>query len=265
MQRTEKFIEVNAPIEVVFDLYSDFESFPRWMKSVREVRRIGRRFTRWTADAPFGMDVEWEAETTRFDPNRRIAWRTVRGDVHMEGEVTFQETQRGTTLMRVRVGYEPPAGRLGSLFARLFGNNPDEQMDEELHNFARLAESLAGRRFARHEDRYRGARHYPARSMEGRERSSSSSGRREEIIKMDERAFRNEMRGGFGRQDDYERHDYREEPPHWERLARESFEEALRHARRSQIEGMRRYNAERDELERRRRDSYYSERGRRSR
>lgn len=258
MQRTEKFVEVNAPVEVVFDLYSDFESFPRWMKSVREVRRTGRRYTRWTADAPFGMDVEWEAETTRFEPNRKIAWRTVRGDVRMEGEVIFQETRRGTTLVRVRVGYDPPAGRLGSLFARLFGGNPEQQMDEELHNFARMAESLARRRFAQQEDAYASVRRRPARRVEERERSR----RREEIIKTDERAFRDEMRRGFERREDYERYDYQEEQPHWERMARESFEEALRHARRSQIEGMRRYNEERLSLERRRRDNHYSERGR---
>jgi uncharacterized protein YndB with AHSA1/START domain len=260
VQRTEKFIEVNAPVEVVFDLYSDFESFPRWMKSVREVRRTGRRYTHWTADAPFGMDVEWEAETTRFEPNRKIAWRSVRGDIQMEGEVTFQETRRGTTLMRVRVGYDPPAGRLGSLFARLFGGNPEQQMDEELHNFARMAESLARRRFAQQEDAYANIRRRPARPMDGRERSR----RREEIIKMDERAFRREMRRGFERQeDDGQRYDYQEEQPHWERMARESFEEALRHARRSQIEGIRRYNQERYDLDdRRRRDNHYSERGR---
>ncbi len=259
MQRTEKFIEVNAPVEVVFDLYSDFESFPRWMKNVREVRRTGRRYTHWVADAPFGMDVEWEAETTRFEPNRRIAWRTVRGDVEMEGEVTFQESRRGTTLMRVRVGFEPPAGRLGSLFARLFGNNPDEQMEEELRSFARMAESLAERRFARHADRAVDTRREPARSMQGRERSR----RREEIIRMDERAFREEMRRNSRWREDYEPYDDREEQPHWERMARESFEEALRHARRSQIEGMRQYNEERDGLEQRRRirDNHYSDRG----
>jgi uncharacterized protein YndB with AHSA1/START domain len=261
VQRTEKFIEVNAPVEVVFDLYSDFESFPRWMKNVREVRRTGRRYTHWVADAPFGMDVEWEAETTRFEPNRRIAWRSVRGDVEMEGEVAFQETRRGTTLMRVRVGYEPPAGRLGSLFARLFGSNPDEQMEEELRNFARMAESLAERRrVARHADRAADTGREPARAIQGRERSR----RREEIIRMDERAFRDEMRRDSRWREDCEQYDYSEEQPHWERMARQSFEEALRHARRSQIEGMRQYNEGRGGLEqqRRRRDHNYSERGR---
>lgn len=140
MLRAEKMIEVDAPVERVFDLFSDFESFPRWMKNIREVRRTGRRMTRWSANAPLGTSVEWEAEVTSFEPDRRIAWRSVRGDVETEGEVIFEETRRGTTMMRVMLGYDPPAGRLGSLVARLFGVNPEEQLSEDLERFAEVAE-----------------------------------------------------------------------------------------------------------------------------
>ena len=142
MERTEKTIEVNAPVGVVFGLYSDFEKFPEWMKSIKEVRRSGERMTRWTAEAPL-MDVEWEAETTACEPDRRLAWRTVRGDVQMEGEVTFEETERGTTRMHFTLNYEPPAGRLGSLVAHLLGSDPEEQVGEDLKRFAQLAEKRA--------------------------------------------------------------------------------------------------------------------------
>lgn len=141
MERTEKSIEINAPVETVFDLYSDFEKFPEWMKHIKEVRRTGENFTRWTADAPLGINVEWEAETTTFELNRKIAWRTVRGDVEMEGEVTFKKTRKGATLMHIAIGYKPPAGHLGALVAKLFGNDPEQEIDEELGRFASLAES----------------------------------------------------------------------------------------------------------------------------
>ncbi len=140
MERIEKVIEINAPISVVFGLYSDFEKFPEWMKSLKEVRRVDDRYTKWTAHSPL-MNVEWEAETTAFEPERRIAWKTVRGDVEMEGDVTFEETESGATRMHLSLGYEPPAGRLGSLIAHLLGNDPEEQIDEELKRFARMAES----------------------------------------------------------------------------------------------------------------------------
>jgi uncharacterized protein YndB with AHSA1/START domain len=140
MQRVEKVIEIDAPIERVFDLFSDFENFPRWMRHIRDVHYSGRGFTRWTADAPLGTSVEWEAETTDFDPPRRIAWESVRGDVETEGDVTFRETRHGTTVMRVRLGYNPPAGRLGSLVASLFGKDPEQQLEEDLTRFAEVAE-----------------------------------------------------------------------------------------------------------------------------
>ncbi len=140
MQRVEKRIEIDAPIERVFDLFSDFENFPRWMRHIRDVHYSGRRYTRWKADAPLGTSVEWEAETTAFDPPHLIAWRSVRGDVDTEGEVTFRETRRGTTLMDVRLGYRPPAGRLGALVASLFGKDPEQQLEEDLWRFAEVAE-----------------------------------------------------------------------------------------------------------------------------
>jgi len=140
MQRTEKVIEIDAPVERVFDLFSDFENFPRWMSNIKDVHYTGRRFSRWTARAPLGTSVEWEAETTIFEPDRRIAWRTVRGDVNTNGEVIFESTRRGTTLLRVILGYEVPAGRLGALIASLFGKNPEQELEEDLQHFAGIVE-----------------------------------------------------------------------------------------------------------------------------
>jgi uncharacterized protein YndB with AHSA1/START domain len=145
MQRIEKVIEIAAPIERVFDLFSDFENFPRWMRHIRDVHYSGRRYTRWTADAPLGTSVEWEAETTAFDPPHLIAWESVRGDVDTEGEVSFRETRRGTTLMHVMMGYRPPAGRLGALVASLFGKDPERQLEEDLERFAEVVERGANR------------------------------------------------------------------------------------------------------------------------
>lgn len=143
MERTEKAIEINAPVSVVFELYSDFEKFPEWMEHIKEVRQTEPRFTRWAADAPLGISVEWEAETTALEQNSKIAWQTVRGDVEMKGEVTFQETEQGTTTLHVVIAYEPPAGHLGTLLAKFFGNDPEKQMDEDLRRFAKLAEGRA--------------------------------------------------------------------------------------------------------------------------
>ena len=154
MQRIEKDVEIAAPIERVFYLFSDFENFPRWMRHIRDVHYSGRRYTRWTADAPLGMSVEWEAETVAFDPPHLIAWRSVRGDVDTEGEVTFRETRRGTTLVNVILEYRPPAGRLGALVASLLGNDPEQQLEEDLVRFAEVVERGQGQN-RRRRDRFR--------------------------------------------------------------------------------------------------------------
>jgi uncharacterized protein YndB with AHSA1/START domain len=234
MQRTEKVIEINAPVERVFDLFSDFESFPRWMSHIKEVRYTGRRYTRWTAEAPLGSSVEWEAETTRFEPDRRIAWRSVRGDVKTEGEVIFQETQHGTTLVRVRLGYDPPAGRLGALVARLFGTNPEEQLEEDLERFAEVVEA-----------RRRKVPTRARRDFDGDERRRSRSG--DERAPRPRTAHRDQERERT-REDRAWAHEPRERaaaltPRERERQTR--FDHELREALRSQRESMQRYNEER--------------------
>lgn len=149
MQRVRKEIEIDAPIERVFHLFSDFENFPRWMSHIRDVHYSGRGYTRWRADAPLGTSVEWEAEIVAFDPPYLIAWQSVRGDVDTEGKVTFRETRRGTTMMHVVLSYRPPAGRLGALVASLFGTRPEEQLEEDLERFAQVAERAQRRSLQR--------------------------------------------------------------------------------------------------------------------
>jgi uncharacterized protein YndB with AHSA1/START domain len=230
MQRTEKTIEIYAPVERVFDLFSDFESFPRWMRNIKEVRYTGRRYTRWTADAPFGSSVEWEAETTHFEPDHRIAWRTVRGDVDTEGEVIFEETRYGTTRVRVVLGYDPPAGRLGALVAHLFGKDPEQQLEEDLERFADVVEGRRDKRRAPRDDYERSGRR----------------GAREDYDARDVR------RGDGYRSRAYGARDYEDVEGVRERESRARFDEALREARRSQLEGARRYREERERDEQRR-------------
>ncbi|HEX8493022.1 MAG TPA: SRPBCC family protein [Pyrinomonadaceae bacterium] len=260
MHIVEKRMEIRAPVERVFDLFSDFESFPRWMKNIKEVRYTGRRYTRWAAEAPLGTEVEWEAETTHFEPDHRIAWRSVRGDVDTEGEVVFEETRRGTTLMRVVLGYALPAGRLGEMVARLFGKDPERQLEDDLERFAAVAEGR--RRSARRDEMERERKERPRRAARDeshigpRERRPRDAEDDEQKARFAERRDYpvRERRARDYYADDNQRSSYREEPPQRERESRARFEEALRDARRSQLEGQRRYAAERARSERERND-----------
>jgi uncharacterized protein YndB with AHSA1/START domain len=140
MRRYERFIEIDAPVERVFDLFADFEAAPRWAGGVVDVRRTGRRTFRWAAQTALDIDVEWEAEVVVFAPDRRIVWRSVGGDIHADCEAVFSETPAGTTLLRVVRGYDTPGGRTGRAVARFFGRHPEEQLEEDLAHLRRLAE-----------------------------------------------------------------------------------------------------------------------------
>jgi uncharacterized membrane protein len=169
MVRTEQFIEIEAPVGRVFDLFSDFEALPRWMENVRRVEPRGRRYTRWVADTPPGASVEWDAETVAFDQDRRIAWRSVGGDLATFGEAVFDAVRPGVTLMRVRLAYDPPAGRLGAVVARLLGEDPARQLAADLRRFRRIAETLPGARGDERRERpARARREVDARGAERR-------------------------------------------------------------------------------------------------
>jgi len=140
MRRYEHFVEIDAPLERVFDLFADFEATPRWAGGVRDVRRTGRRTFLWVAETALDLDVEWEAEVVVFAPDRRIVWRSVGGDVRADCEAVFSSTPEGMTLVRVVRGYDTPGGRTGRDVVRFFGRHPEEQLEEDLARFRRLAE-----------------------------------------------------------------------------------------------------------------------------
>lgn len=138
MARVRKSIEVNAPIEKVFDLWSNFENFPGFMENIQEVERTGDRTTHWKVEAPLGRFVEWDAETVDWEENRRIGWRAT-GDVGTSGTVRFEARGPGRTVVDVDLEYHPPVGKLGELAARIF-QNPERDVEEDLRRFKDMAE-----------------------------------------------------------------------------------------------------------------------------
>ncbi len=99
------------------------------------------RRSHWTAKAPAGASVEWEAEIHNEIPNELIAWRSLPGsDVPNAGSVHFRDVPGGTEV-RVVLAYEPPAGRVGAAIARLFGEEPSQQVAEDLDRFREIMEA----------------------------------------------------------------------------------------------------------------------------
>ena len=136
-------VTVNRPPEEVYAFWRNFENLPRFMHHLEEVRVLDGRRSHWTARAPAGTSVAWDAETTDDRPNELIAWRSVEGaDVPNEGEVRFVRAAGGRgTEVHVRLRYEPPAGKLGALVAKLFGEEPNQQVAGDLRRFKQVLET----------------------------------------------------------------------------------------------------------------------------
>lgn len=129
----KKTITVRAPLDDVFDLWMNMESFPRFMSHLREVKKVGEGRYRWVATGPLGVPVSWDAEVTKLIPGKALAWESIDGaTVKSAGSVHFEPNPDGSTRLDIRMSYTPPAGAVGHVIAAIFGVDPKRAMDEDL-------------------------------------------------------------------------------------------------------------------------------------
>ncbi|HEY0848011.1 MAG TPA: SRPBCC family protein [Noviherbaspirillum sp.] len=141
--RLEKSLIINRSPEECYRFWHDFENFPRFMKHLESVRITGDNRMRWKAKGPAGLTVEWDAELLSDEPGQYLAWRSLQhADVDNAGTVRFEDAPGGRgTIVRVQMHYRPPGGAAGSLVAKLFGEEPSQQIDEDLRRFKWLIET----------------------------------------------------------------------------------------------------------------------------
>ena len=106
MERIEKSVEVACPVRTVYNQWTQFEDFPRFMAGVKEVKQIDDTHVRWHAEI-WGKDKEWDAEITEQVPDRKIAWRSISGDAPNAGEVRFEPVGPDRTRIHLAMSYEP--------------------------------------------------------------------------------------------------------------------------------------------------------------
>jgi len=136
-------VTVNRPVEVVYPHWRDLTNLPTFMIHLVSVEDAGGGRSRWTAAAPAGRPVTWEAEVIDDKPNERIAWRSVAGSaVPNTGEVLFTPAAGGRgTELRVELDYEVPGGRLGRVMAKVVGEAPEQQLRDDLRRFKQVIET----------------------------------------------------------------------------------------------------------------------------
>lgn len=130
-------VTINAPVHQVYQLYTHFNDYPKFMTFVKEVTYLDDQRSHWVVDV-VGKH-EWDAVNEGWIPDRRIGWRSVDG-LRNSGEVLFQPFGEQTRL-DVRVSYDPPVGMLGDLGEALgAGSQFERRLQHDLEQFARMVE-----------------------------------------------------------------------------------------------------------------------------
>lgn len=138
-----KTTTINSSPEELYRFWHDFENLPRFMRHLESVQVTGAGRSHWKAKAPAGQTVEWDAEIVEDKPGELIAWRSLEGaDVENSGSVRFSPATGGRgTVVTVQVEYDPPGGKAGALVAKLFGEEPEQQVQDDLRAFKQVIET----------------------------------------------------------------------------------------------------------------------------
>jgi uncharacterized membrane protein len=138
----KKSVTINKSQAELYQFWRNFENLPQFMDHLEAVTVTDDKRSHWKAKAPLGYSVEWDAEVSGEVENERIGWHSLEGsEIPNSGVVEFRPTtDRGTEVV-VTLTYEPPAGKVGALVAKLFGEEPNQQVAEDLRRFKSLMES----------------------------------------------------------------------------------------------------------------------------
>lgn len=142
-QRLEGSIEVNAPVQQVYEYWETLENLPDFMSNVQEVRSTGNGITHWRVKGPLGSQVEFDARTTQNEPNEALAWNSVDGDVQTSGQVRFRDVGGDRTRIEVQMNwFDPPGGKVGEAITG-FVAGPKAMLEQDLSNFKEVMEGEA--------------------------------------------------------------------------------------------------------------------------
>jgi uncharacterized membrane protein len=139
----EGAVTVNRPVEDAYALWRDFSRLPSFMTHLEAVKTEADGRSHWTARGPAGTTVEWDAVIVEDVAGELIAWQSTElAEITNSGTVRFRTAPGGRgTEVRVELTYEPPAGPLGATVARLFGDEPHQQVTDDLRRFKQVVET----------------------------------------------------------------------------------------------------------------------------
>ena len=139
---TAQSVTINRPADELYRYFRDFSNLPSFMENVAQIEVRDDRLSHWVVKAPAGKTVEWDARVTQDEPGRLIGWTSEEGaDVPNSGRVEFRDAGARGTVVTATILYDPPAGAVGKLVAKLFQREPAIQARRDLRRFKQLMET----------------------------------------------------------------------------------------------------------------------------
>ncbi|MFL5401954.1 MAG: SRPBCC family protein [Gemmatimonadales bacterium] len=139
--KAERVVMVNRPVGEVYRFWRTLENLPRFMDHLESVTVLDENRSHWVAKAPAGARVEWDATIHNEIEDELLAWRSLPGsDIDNAGSVHFTPMGQSTEV-RVVLSYDPPAGKVGVAVAKLLGEEPGQQVEEDLRRFKQVMEA----------------------------------------------------------------------------------------------------------------------------
>lgn len=135
-------VTINRPRAVLYAYWRDFGNLPRFMDNVVSIVALDERRSHWAVKAPGGRRVEWTSIITQDEPDALIAWTSEEGaDVPNSGRIEFRDAGERGTIVTATIAYDPPAGVVGKVVAKLFQREPAIQARRDLRRFKQLMET----------------------------------------------------------------------------------------------------------------------------
>lgn len=136
MASVVKSIDVEAPISMVYNQWTQFESFPNFMGGVEKITQTDDTHTHWVTNIG-GVTREFDTEVTEQHPEERVAWKSTDGTTHA-GVITFHRLGETSTKVTAQIDWEPEGvvEKAGSVLGF-----DDRQVQSDLDRFKEFIES----------------------------------------------------------------------------------------------------------------------------
>ena len=136
-------VTINRPRQELYEFWRDLRNLPLFMQNIRRITVSDGNRSHWVVEAPGDTQVEWDSILTQDEPGSSLAWESVEGaSIRNSGRIEFRDSTNGRgTIVTATIVYDPPAGNLGRMVAKLFEKEPNIQARRDLRRFKQLMEA----------------------------------------------------------------------------------------------------------------------------